>query len=260
MSHLSRPIIGLATASLLVASAGCDAASFTALNQNLAEIKKASALNVDVRLPTAAIATALGGLELLKALSKPSGSAGKPSGGLVAAGGLNYKLLDLSPGIGKVEKVDANNVTAEVKYDSTVQADGSVTSEIAYFKGKTNGYDIDAKGSFTYKSAARGSGGVLGSVNAAMPGSIKHKDLDFSIKTLSFATQDPLPPDAANIGNLELFVKLGKDETTLKAAIGVEKSKIKAEARVIVNGKEQPDVIKFDQDNPNLADGVAASK
>jgi hypothetical protein len=255
MSHLSRSFVGLASLAVLAATAGCDAETFNALNQNLSQVKKAAAFNVDVRLPTAAIATALGGLELMKALAAPAKPAA--SNALVAAGGLNFRLLDLSPGIGKVEKINANNVEAEVKYDSVATAEGSVESTIEYFKGKTNGYDISANGSFNYKPAKRGSGGVLGDVKAAMAGSIKHKDLDFAIRTLTFATQDPMPADATNIGQLEISARLGKDETLLKATIDIVKAKIKAQAKVTVNGVEQPDLISIDQDNPNFAGAVA---
>jgi hypothetical protein len=255
MSQLSRSLVGLASLSMLAATVGCDAQTFNALNQNLAQVKKAAAFNVDVRLPTAAIATALGGLELMKALSAPAKPAG--SNGLVAAGGLNFRLLDLAPGIGKVEKINANNVEAEVKYDSAATAEGTVESKIEYFRGKTNGYDINANGSFTYKPARRGSGGVLGDVNAAMSGSIKHKDLDFTIRTLTFATQDPMPADAAKIGNLEISTRLGKDETVLKATIDIVNAKIKAQAKVWENGVEKPEVFDIDQDNPNFAGAVA---
>jgi hypothetical protein len=258
MSQLSRSIVGLASLSMLAATGGCDAQTFNALNQNLSQVKKAAAFNVDVRLPTAAIATALGGLELMKALSAPAKPAA--SNALVAAGGLNFRLLDLSPGIGKVEKINANNVEAEVKYDSAATPEGTVESKIEYFRGKTNGYDLDAKGSFSYKPAKRGSGGVLGEVVASMDGSIKHKDLAFTIKTLTFATQDPMPADATNIGTLEILTRLGKDETVLKATIDIVKSKIKAQAKIWENGVEKPEVFDLDQDNPNFAGAVAPAR
>ncbi|MEB3330674.1 MAG: hypothetical protein VKQ33_15720 [Candidatus Sericytochromatia bacterium] len=256
MAHFSRSVLGFASVAVLAASFGCDASTFNTLNQNLAQVKKASAFSVDVRLPTAAIATALGGLELMRALSAPAKPA---SNNLVAAGGLNFRLLDLSPGIGKVEKINANNVEAEVKYDSKQLESGAVESTIDYFRGQTNGYDLDAKGSFTYTPTGRRAGSVLGNVAATMTGSIKHKDLDFTIRTLTFATQDPMPADAPQIGTLELYVRLDRDETVLKAGIGIVDSKIEAEAKVIVNGKEQPELIKFNQDNTNLAGAVRAS-
>lgn len=241
MKNFERPALGLCVAALAASSLGCQQSAIDTINTNLTQVAAVTRTSSDARLPTVAVATALGGLELMKALSKPAGS-----GNLIGAGGMNFRLLDLTPGTNKKETIDTPEVKATVEYDSVVEG-GVITSQIKSFSGKTSGYDISAEGKFVYTPAAKGSNGILGSVSAEMTGAISRGDLKVTLKTLNFATQDPMPQDVVQLGKLVLDMQAGKSLTQLNAELSVAKGQVTGEATVLVDGKQDGDKITLSQ-------------
>lgn len=241
--NLKRPVLGLSLAALVATSLGCQQDTLNQINAGLAPIASTSKSVGDARLPTVAIATALGGMELMRALAKPSGG----SNALVAAGGLNYRVLDLTAGINKKESIKSNGVDATVEYDSAVKDDGTIESSIKSFAGKTSGYDITAQGKFVYTPVRKGSGGILGTVSAEMTGALSRGDLKVKLSTLRFATEDPMPQDVTKLGEIILDIESGKVQQRLTAALSVMNGQVSGEAQVTQDGKPVGEKITLSQ-------------
>lgn len=266
------------TLALLAAVGGCDAKSFNDLNATFGTVKKTTSAVGTTAMPAAAIATSLGAIELIKVLSAENAKMASPiiaaaagnltnasGSGIVAAGagnltaGNKWSLLQLTPGTNVEKKIEQNNVLAVVKYSSTAGADGSVTSAIDSFDGKTNGYDIKAKGSFTYyppgtggKSYTISQAGSRGSFKCGMTGEISYKSLIVKLVKLEFAATDPLP-NGTTIGEFVMEGKDGSSAVAIEASVGTnDDGKITATGTLKQAGKKDKP-IKFDESNPQIA-------
>ncbi|MEB3196986.1 MAG: hypothetical protein VKP62_07250 [Candidatus Sericytochromatia bacterium] len=250
MSGIQRAILAAAVLSSTAATWGCNTESFNAINSTLASVNKTANLTQgSARLPTAAIATAMGGVELVKALSSKSTP-------LIAAGSRNYSLQQFAPGTNVTETIDQNGVKATVTYSSKVdEANQTVESEITSFKGNTQGYAINAAGKFTYKPRTRS----IGDVSAMLKGDLSYKTLKVELREVSFATEDPMPKDAATIGKFVLFADDAGDKTLFDASVGIKAGKIVAKAEVTVNGKKQPNLVDFSEDSTTDLEAPAKS-
>lgn len=279
MYSKQNKLIAAAVLASALATVGCSADMFNQANNTLKTIQTAGKAVGDVRLPTAAIATALGGMELVDVLSKDSSAGIIAAGGgnivsagggnIIAAGGLNFGILqapdgkpaETPPPIAfsaeeKTVQIDKRGVKATVVYQSSLSADkSSLVSTVKSFTGDTNGYAIKVEGAtFTYEISSGGKGGksifTLGS-----GGTLKKGDnFNLSIDTLKFDVQDPMPTNAKGIGD---FVLKNGDAFTFKARINIEDSKIKAEATIIEKDKPEKKVV-FGEDNPSFTEADVA--
>jgi hypothetical protein len=271
---IMRLSVSAAVLASAIAAAGCSADQFTSLNQTFTAAKKGAVTLSDTALPAAAIATSLGAVELLKQLSLSNskaliaGGAGNLSNsgtaGVVAAGGGNLingsnnfaPMFHIAEATGSHDEDVANaqlKVKMHVAYNTSLTSDGTYSSAISSFKGTSQGYTIDAQGSFRYHPQAGGA-----TVAAQMTGNVSYKDLKLSIKQLSFATSDPLPA-TAELGSF-VFEQNdnGKVTGSITAQLKIADNKISATGTYLdKDGKTKP--INFDQNNPTGASANAGA-
>jgi hypothetical protein len=268
MMRLSVSVAVLASA---IAAAGCSAEQFTSLNQTFAATKKGAVVLSDTALPAAAIATSLGAVELLKQLSNSNakallaGGAGNfadtragvvaTGGGNLTSGGQNFApMFHLAEATGSHDEDVANDklkVKMHVAYNTSL-IDGTYASTISSFKGTSQGYTIDAQGSFRYHPQAGSA-----SVAAQMTGTVSYKDLKLSIKELTFATSDPLPA-TAELGSFVFEQNSGGKVTgSITAKLKLADGQISASGTYLdKEGKTKP--ISFDQSNPTGASAATS--
>lgn len=269
MNNKHHKLVAAAVLASAIVTAGCSTEMFNQANNTLKTVQSAGKAVGDVRLPTAAIATALGGLELVQVLSKDSSAGIIAAGGgnIIAAGGMNFGVLQAAPaspsptppaiafsGEEKTVEVNEHGVKAKVTYSSKLGNDNrSLISTIKEFSGDTNGYNIVVKGAtFTYEIST---GTIKGktSFDLGEPGKLTKGDFALTIKRLSLKVVDPLPDNEERIGDFEL-TKSGGFE--FKADLGVAASKIKATAKITEPGKD-PKMVSFGEDNPNFTEEAA---
>lgn len=258
MYKQNKLIAAAVLASAMAAATGCDATMFTQANNTLKTIQTAGKSVGNARLPTAAIAASMGGLKMMEALSldgkeaKSSGiiAAGSGniiaagSGNIIAAGSGNYFLSALEPGKDQTKPVTGDGIKdGKVEYSSNLEGETRWVSTIKNFTCNSQGYDLAASGKFVYDSNGN-------QIECTMNGSIKHENkLSITLSDLKFQSVDPLPTNDPDFGGFTLTTKDGDDEYKFVASIRIEDSKIVAEADSFVNGKKNPDKVKFDQTN-----------
>ncbi|MDB5097658.1 MAG: hypothetical protein JWM80_2079 [Cyanobacteria bacterium RYN_339] len=271
---IARYSVTAAVLASAIASAGCSQDVFTSINKTLTVAKQGASALKNTTLPAAAIATSLGAVELIKALSSSSKglvaqgggniSGGQlPGGGpanIVAAGAGNFTnapMFHIAADESKDVANDATKVKMHVAYSTSKQGDTYV-STITDFSGVTQGYTLSAKGTFKYTPGA-----TLGSVSCEMTGSVKYSALSLDIKQLSFSTTDPLPEKNAELGKFRFEQNNnGKTDYALDAKLAINGSgKIEATGTSTgPDGKAEP--VNFSQDKPtgeSLDTGAGAS-
>lgn len=245
--------------------------TFDAINGTFAGVKTATSAVASTTLPAAAIATTLASIELVKALSLDTNALADvggnvqpnhPPANIVSAGGGNavpqvggFALMQA--GGAKELKIDQTNVKATVIYTVTIGADKSVKAVIDSFKGKTNGYDLDAKGTYGYTPGT--AAGVKGAVSCDMVGKVTYKELVLALETFKLATEDPLPK-SATIGEFKITGLDGTRTVGMGATLSTnDQGKILVKGNLAVDGQSKP--IAFDQDKPTISDAdVPAAK
>ena len=244
MYNFRGALLPLAFATFLAVTAGCSAEQFTTTNNTLAGANQAGKVMgaTDARVPTAAIATAIGGLELVKAFSAGSGD----KSALISAGGLGWCLLQLLPSRESTTKtINERGVDATVTYRSEVNA-GSVKTTIEEFKGTSQGYNLTLAGTFEYLT-----GGTAPEVRCELSGDLSYRTLQAEVEEIKFNTTDPLPSDG-ELGSFVLRVPGNADNNTLEtkysAKVGLKGGKIEAEATITQGGKPLDDKLKLSED------------
>jgi hypothetical protein len=259
--QIARISVTAAVLASAIASAGCSADAFTQINKTLSVAKQGASALKNTTLPAAAIATSLGAVELIKALSSNSKSlvaqgagniiaagAGNISGGQLPGGGPNFTNAPMFH-VAADESKDVNNDQTKVKMHvaySTSKEGDTFVSKISDFSGTTQGYSIKAQGTFKYTPGA-----TLGSVSCDMTGSVSYSSLSLDIKKLTFATTDPLPEKNAELGAFRFEQNNGgKTDYALDAKLTInENGKIQASGTSTgPDGKSEP--VNFSQDKP----------
>lgn len=290
-SNQNKLFAAAVLASALV-GAGCSADMFNQANTALKTIQTAGNAVGNVRIPTAAVAASLGGLELVKALSsdgaeKKSGiiAAGggnlvaAGSGNIIAAGGLNFSVLQAGSAAlsGKVvKKINANGVEADLEYTTTIKG-RQLISSIDKFNGKTNGYLIDLSGAeFVYNIDEANGGDVdftfTKGASLTKPATKEGgKAFETKLTQLNFSTKDPMPKNYAYIGGFTLDTTDDGFRVVMNADLGIEDSKVVVNATILTTDlaakaewekthkEDEPYLpkkkeIRFGQDNPSFTD------
>lgn len=272
MNNKHHKLVAAAVLASAIVTAGCSTEMFNQANNTLKTVQSAGKAVGDVRLPTAAIATALGGLELVQVLSKDSSAGIIAAGGgnIIAAGGMNFGVLQAAPaspsptppaiafsGAEKTVEVNEHGVKAKVTYSSKLGNDNrSLISTIKEFSGDTNGYNIVVKGAtFTYKINSGATKGGMTSFDLGEAGKLTKGDFALSIEKLTLNVEDPMPDNSSNIGK---FVLTKTGGFKFDADLGVAANKIKATAKITEPGKD-PKTVSFGEDNPNFTEEAATS-
>ncbi|MEB3285813.1 MAG: hypothetical protein VKN33_11050 [Candidatus Sericytochromatia bacterium] len=244
MNTMNRAGLPLMVCASLVLAAGCNNQDFASVNQGLSGITQASngVGKTDARIPTAAIATSLAALELLKAFAAGSGD----KTALISAGGMNWRLLQLLPSpVGTTQTISQRGVEAKVTYRSTISP-SSVKTTIEEFSGTSQGYKLTLAGEFEYLPKAG-----IPQVRCELAGSLSYRTLQVNVKEIKFDTTDPLPNDG-DLGSFVLEVRGDAEKQTptmeYTARIGVKKGKIEAEATVSQDGVAQQSTLTFSED------------
>lgn len=241
----------LTGASLVVAAllSACSNEQFTAVNQSLVTVNKLGGLmgGGDARIPTAAISTAMGAMEMMKAFSAGSGD----RSALISAGGQSYQLLQLAPSLTTVtETISERGVSAQVTYRSIMEGTTAKTT-IEKFDGMSQGYFLQLNGTFEYRAAT-----AIPTVSCAMQGRLWQTRRGFAVevKEIVFNTVDPLPRDG-ELGRFELETKsrernqvtgrTSEHQLVYKAAVRMKDGKIEAEATYTKDGVPQPGTLEF---------------
>jgi hypothetical protein len=259
---IARISVTAAVLASAIASAGCSADVFTSINKTLTVAKQGASALKNTTLPAAAIATSLGAVELIKALSSSSKGLVAQGGGNISGGQLpgqganivaagagnlmgNTPMFHVQADESKDVSNDATKVKMHVAYTTAKEGDTYV-STISDFSGTTQGYSVSAKGVFKYTPGAS-----LGSVSCEMTGSVKYSALSLDIKKLTFATTDPLPEKNAELGSFRFEQNNnGKTDYALDAKLTINDSgKIQASGTSTgPDGKQEP--VNFSQDKP----------
>lgn len=243
MKNLKWTLAPLAFAAIVIGAEGCSGEQFTAVNQSLATANQASKPMgaIDARIPTAAIATAMGGLELLKAFS--AGSSDKTA--LISAGGQNFRLLQLLPSpAGTTQTIKERGVDATVTYRSLISRE-SVKTTIEEFKGTSQGYNLTLRGEFEYLPLAG-----TPQVRCQLQGNLTFRALEVEVREIKFDTTDPLPANG-ELGGFTLFVPgdPSKEAPSMQydASVRLKDGKIEAEATVTRDGELLKDKMQFSE-------------
>lgn len=259
---LARISVTAAVLASAIASAGCSADAFTAINKTLTTAKQGASALKNTTLPAAAIATSLGAVELIKALSSNSKSLVASGGGNISGGQLpgqgaqivaagagnlmgNAPMFHVAADGSTDVSNDATKVKMHVAYTTAKDGDTYV-STISDFSGTTQGYTVKAQGTFKYTPGAS-----LGSVSCDMTGSVSYSALSLDIKKLTFATTDPLPEKDADLGSFRFEQNnAGHTDYALDAKLTINsEGKIQAAGTSTgPDGKSAP--ISFSQDKP----------
>lgn len=253
VKQLNRALVPFALTVVLLAMGGCSSEQFTSVNQGLAAAGQASKPmgSTDARIPTAAIATAIGGLELVKAFSAGSGD----KSALISAGGMNMRLLQLLPSLtGTTQTIKERGVDATVTYRSVISRE-SVKTTIEEFKGTSQGYSLTLAGEFEYLPLA-----ATPQVRCELQGDLSYRTLQVKVKEIKFNTTDPMPSDG-ELGSFVLEVAgdaANKTPTTEYAAkVRLNNGKIAAEATITQDGKLLDDKLNFSEDAAGPALGAS---